>query len=257
MPRRRSPLARARAPTRPPTRSMALPARGPIPTGLPCPAPGQPSDALPQPAALRPPPPLLAPPPPPLPSLPRPWPASRRRAPASPPVAHRHLLARPSPPQLSLALPQKYLCTPQWPFKASKRDPPQFFAVDAWLGIFTAMVMGLQHALSMIGGACTSVCTRLPVLAPPCCLPCPWPEARTPARLLLPPPPSRALPPARLPPSAGASPPARPPRPLLPPVPSPRLGSLPAPSAHPRTTPLPPSCPPTSPRPQASSPPPP
>lgn len=49
----------------------------------------------------------------------------------------------------------KYLCTPQWPFKSTKRDPPQFFAVDAWLGFFTAGVMGLQHALAMIGGLIT------------------------------------------------------------------------------------------------------
>lgn len=46
-----------------------------------------------------------------------------------------------------------YLCKPAWPFgKQSKREPPQFFEVNAWLGILTATIMGLQHALSMIGG---------------------------------------------------------------------------------------------------------
>lgn len=30
---------------------------------------------------------------------------------------------------------QKYLCTPQWPFKKAKRNPPQFFEVNAWLGL--------------------------------------------------------------------------------------------------------------------------
>lgn len=50
---------------------------------------------------------------------------------------------------------QKYLCMPVWPFKAGKRDPPTFFATDAWLGILTAMVMGLQHAMAMVGGLIT------------------------------------------------------------------------------------------------------
>ncbi|KAL6771374.1 XUV1 [Auxenochlorella protothecoides x Auxenochlorella symbiontica] len=49
----------------------------------------------------------------------------------------------------------KYLCMPVWPFKAGKRDPPTFFATDAWLGILTAMVMGLQHAMAMVGGLIT------------------------------------------------------------------------------------------------------
>lgn len=44
---------------------------------------------------------------------------------------------------------------PVWPFKAGKRDPPTFFATDAWLGILTAMVMGLQHAMAMVGGLIT------------------------------------------------------------------------------------------------------
>ncbi|GAB4815854.1 hypothetical protein N2152v2_002900 [Parachlorella kessleri] len=46
----------------------------------------------------------------------------------------------------------KYLCMPQWPFGRKKRDPPKFFEVNAWLGFLTAAVMGLQHALAMIGG---------------------------------------------------------------------------------------------------------
>ncbi|KFM25365.1 Putative purine permease [Auxenochlorella protothecoides] len=51
----------------------------------------------------------------------------------------------------------KYLCMPVWPFKAGKRDPPTFFATDAWLGILTAMVMGLQHAMAMVGGLITDL----------------------------------------------------------------------------------------------------
>lgn len=51
-----------------------------------------------------------------------------------------------------------YLCTPQWPYCAKdgrKRDAPTFFGKDAFLGILTATVMGLQHALAMCGGLIT------------------------------------------------------------------------------------------------------
>ena len=36
-----------------------------------------------------------------------------------------------------------------------KRDPPRFFGKDSFLGIATAAVMGLQHALAMVGGLTT------------------------------------------------------------------------------------------------------
>lgn len=49
----------------------------------------------------------------------------------------------------------KYLCTPSNPFNRSKRDPPAFFAKDAWLGLITAIIMGLQHAMAMAGGLIT------------------------------------------------------------------------------------------------------
>ncbi|PSC73164.1 Uric acid-xanthine permease [Micractinium conductrix] len=50
-----------------------------------------------------------------------------------------------------------YLCTPQWPWcnKAGKRNPPRFFDKDAWLGLCTAAVMGLQHAMAMLAGLTT------------------------------------------------------------------------------------------------------
>ena len=50
-----------------------------------------------------------------------------------------------------------YLCTPSWPYctKGKKRVPPKFFGRDDWLGIFTSVLMGLQHALAMCGGLIT------------------------------------------------------------------------------------------------------
>eukprot|EP00877_Chromochloris_zofingiensis_P003759 jgi/Chrzof1/13384/Cz07g31020.t1 len=50
----------------------------------------------------------------------------------------------------------KYLCTPAWPFCQTKpRRPPTFFGRDAFLGLLTSAVMGLQHALAMAGGLIT------------------------------------------------------------------------------------------------------
>lgn len=45
------------------------------------------------------------------------------------------------------------LCTPVWPYrKGVKRIPPHFFGLNDWLGILTALVVGLQHCLAMVGG---------------------------------------------------------------------------------------------------------
>jgi hypothetical protein len=41
---------------------------------------------------------------------------------------------------------------PTWPYGTRKRSPPHFFALDDWLGICTALVVGLQHCLAMVGG---------------------------------------------------------------------------------------------------------
>lgn len=52
----------------------------------------------------------------------------------------------------------KYLCTPEWPWcRGSKgaRAPPRFFGRDSWLGMLTATVMGLQHAMAMLAGLTT------------------------------------------------------------------------------------------------------
>ncbi|EFN55989.1 hypothetical protein CHLNCDRAFT_145360 [Chlorella variabilis] len=51
----------------------------------------------------------------------------------------------------------KYLCTPQWPWCRGnkRRSPPQFFGKDSWLGLLTAAVMGLQHAMAMLAGLTT------------------------------------------------------------------------------------------------------
>lgn len=51
----------------------------------------------------------------------------------------------------------KYLCTPELPYctGGKKRAPPKFFGRDSFLGLLTALVMGLQHALAMIGGLTT------------------------------------------------------------------------------------------------------
>ena len=45
----------------------------------------------------------------------------------------------------------------QWPWCAGarRRSPPQFFGRDAWLGLLTAAVMGLQHAMAMLAGLTT------------------------------------------------------------------------------------------------------
>lgn len=50
-----------------------------------------------------------------------------------------------------------YLCKPQWPWcvGARRRSQPQFFGRDAWLGLLTAAVMGLQHAMAMLAGLTT------------------------------------------------------------------------------------------------------
>ena len=53
------------------------------------------------------------------------------------------------------------LCAPpaplQWPWctGGKKRQPPKFFGRDAFLGILTAAVMGLQHAMAMLAGLTT------------------------------------------------------------------------------------------------------
>ena len=46
---------------------------------------------------------------------------------------------------------------PTWPFGKGRtgRKPPPFFAVDAQPGYLVALMMGLQHALAMIGGIIT------------------------------------------------------------------------------------------------------
>ncbi|PNH02982.1 Uric acid-xanthine permease [Tetrabaena socialis] len=53
----------------------------------------------------------------------------------------------------------KYLCMPVFPyFRGPGRrgvPPPRFFSVNEFLGLFVALVMGLQHALAMVGGLIT------------------------------------------------------------------------------------------------------
>lgn len=51
----------------------------------------------------------------------------------------------------------KALCMPQWPYCRGDnlRQAPQFFSHNEFIGVFLAMVMGLQHALSMVGGIIT------------------------------------------------------------------------------------------------------
>lgn len=58
---------------------------------------------------------------------------------------------------LQLALKATCIVQPTWPFGrgAVGRKPPPFFAVDAEPGILVAIVMGLQHALAMVGGIIT------------------------------------------------------------------------------------------------------
>lgn len=45
----------------------------------------------------------------------------------------------------------KYLCTPRFPFcsKGKKYDPPPFYAYDETLSLSVALIIGLQHALTM------------------------------------------------------------------------------------------------------------
>ncbi|KAG2448887.1 hypothetical protein HYH02_006236 [Chlamydomonas schloesseri] len=51
----------------------------------------------------------------------------------------------------------KYLCMPVFPCfrKGQGVPPPRFFGKDDFLGLFVALVMGLQHALAMVGGLIT------------------------------------------------------------------------------------------------------
>ncbi|KAG2433014.1 hypothetical protein HXX76_008741 [Chlamydomonas incerta] len=51
----------------------------------------------------------------------------------------------------------KYLCKPVFPYfrKSKGVPPPMFFGKDDFLGLFVALVMGLQHALAMVGGLIT------------------------------------------------------------------------------------------------------
>eukprot|EP00892_Ulva_mutabilis_P007205 jgi/Ulvmu1/4857/UM020_0143.1 len=50
-----------------------------------------------------------------------------------------------------------WLCMPTWPFGKHRagRPPPPFFPVDARPGLIVAILMGLQHALAMVGGVIT------------------------------------------------------------------------------------------------------
>ncbi|KAG2448886.1 hypothetical protein HYH02_006235 [Chlamydomonas schloesseri] len=50
-----------------------------------------------------------------------------------------------------------YLCKPVFPYfrKSKGVAPPAFFGKDAFLGLIVALVMGLQHALAMVGGLIT------------------------------------------------------------------------------------------------------
>lgn len=48
------------------------------------------------------------------------------------------------------------LCMPQWPWcMKQKRSAPPFFGKDEFLGVLLAAIMGLQHALAMVGGLIT------------------------------------------------------------------------------------------------------
>ncbi|KXZ44106.1 hypothetical protein GPECTOR_73g627 [Gonium pectorale] len=51
----------------------------------------------------------------------------------------------------------RYLCMPVFPYfrKDKGVPPPRFFGTYEFLGIFIALVMGLQHALAMVGGLIT------------------------------------------------------------------------------------------------------
>lgn len=46
---------------------------------------------------------------------------------------------------------------PTWPFGKGRagRPPPPFFPVEARPGLLVAILMGLQHALAMVGGIIT------------------------------------------------------------------------------------------------------
>lgn len=48
------------------------------------------------------------------------------------------------------------LCMPTWPWcQKELRPAPQFYAQNEWMGLFLAGIMGLQHALAMVGGLIT------------------------------------------------------------------------------------------------------
>ncbi|KAF8067194.1 uapA [Scenedesmus sp. PABB004] len=51
-----------------------------------------------------------------------------------------------------------FLCMPRWPFcrkPGSKNSEPPFYGINQSLGVLTALIMGLQHALAMAGGLVT------------------------------------------------------------------------------------------------------
>ncbi|KAG2500997.1 hypothetical protein HYH03_000819 [Edaphochlamys debaryana] len=53
----------------------------------------------------------------------------------------------------------KYLCMPRFPYSCrggrKVHPPPRFFGTFSWLGVLVATIMGLQHALAMVGGLIT------------------------------------------------------------------------------------------------------
>ncbi|KAH7445593.1 hypothetical protein KP509_01G016600 [Ceratopteris richardii] len=48
-----------------------------------------------------------------------------------------------------------FLCMPRTPFQGPTKRPP-FYSKDEKIPIFLALVMGLQHALAMVGGIITA-----------------------------------------------------------------------------------------------------
>ncbi|KAK9845023.1 hypothetical protein WJX74_009785 [Apatococcus lobatus] len=49
-----------------------------------------------------------------------------------------------------------FMCLPQWPWcRREKLKPPPFFALNEMLPVCLAAIMGLQHALAMVGGLIT------------------------------------------------------------------------------------------------------
>ena len=69
------------------------------------------------------------------------------------PVSCHHTPGLPLPESQTLAARCPLL---QWPWCRGnkRRSPPQFFGKDSWLGLLTAAVMGLQHAMAMLAGGC-------------------------------------------------------------------------------------------------------